>query len=59
MYTKPWHNFKRLAQRICTFFAEGASWLFCATYADQSALLTASKANAGGQPTQNNQTRNA
>jgi hypothetical protein len=25
MYTQQWHNFKRLAQKICTFFAASAS----------------------------------
>ena len=55
MYTKEWHNFKRLARKICAFFAGGANWPHCATYA-AGAMATATIEDFPAlQPTLNNQ----
>jgi hypothetical protein len=51
VYTKAWHNFKRLARKICTFFAGCANWLCRATYDVRSAAATPGKVSAARQPT--------
>jgi hypothetical protein len=55
MYTEWWHTFKRLAEKICTFFAGGANWPYCATYATRAARFAAIELGGVRKPTLNNQ----
>lgn len=55
VYTERWHTFKRLAKKICTFFAGGANWPCCATYAAGAMAMDAIEDFDARQPTLNNQ----